>query len=110
MFPYLKPLRQPNRLGRHGTLTFTARFAARRGLFWDGPLNFEPWSVDESDTCDDPLQTSAPNHINGRALLPDGFSVRRSRLHCDSWMESGFEPGDSSSEAETLTLGHRGLQ
>ncbi|GBL74975.1 hypothetical protein AVEN_243783-1 [Araneus ventricosus] len=27
-----------------------SRFEATRGLFWDGPRNFEPWSDDEDDT------------------------------------------------------------
>ncbi|GBM10226.1 hypothetical protein AVEN_177494-1 [Araneus ventricosus] len=28
----------------------TSRFEATRGLFWDGPRNFEPRSDDEDDT------------------------------------------------------------
>ncbi|GBO34653.1 hypothetical protein AVEN_165552-1 [Araneus ventricosus] len=27
-----------------------SHFEATRGLFWDGPRNFEPWSDDEDDT------------------------------------------------------------
>ncbi|GBL92757.1 hypothetical protein AVEN_213694-1 [Araneus ventricosus] len=33
-----------------GLVILTIRFAATRGLFWDGPRNFEPRSDDEDDT------------------------------------------------------------
>ncbi|GBN61340.1 hypothetical protein AVEN_265253-1, partial [Araneus ventricosus] len=36
----------------------TSRFEATRGLFWDGPRNFEPRSDDEDDTC---AGTPSPN-------------------------------------------------
>ncbi|GBO24501.1 hypothetical protein AVEN_145064-1 [Araneus ventricosus] len=41
-----------------GLIILTAHFEATRGLFWDGPRNFEPRSDDEDDTCAD---TPSPN-------------------------------------------------
>ncbi|GBM99918.1 hypothetical protein AVEN_248275-1 [Araneus ventricosus] len=37
----------------------TSRFEATRGLFWDGPRNFEPRSDDEDDTYE--LAPPSPN-------------------------------------------------
>ncbi|GBO34291.1 hypothetical protein AVEN_32896-1 [Araneus ventricosus] len=35
---------------RFSLVILTSSFEATRGLFWDGPRNFEPWSDDEDDT------------------------------------------------------------
>ncbi|GBN43073.1 hypothetical protein AVEN_201041-1 [Araneus ventricosus] len=36
--------------GQFSLVILTSRFEAARGLFWDGPCNFESWSEDEGDT------------------------------------------------------------
>ncbi|GBL80745.1 hypothetical protein AVEN_165120-1, partial [Araneus ventricosus] len=38
------------RLDKFSLVIFKSRFEAIRGLFWDGPRNFEPRSDDEGDT------------------------------------------------------------
>ncbi|GBM19274.1 hypothetical protein AVEN_133760-1, partial [Araneus ventricosus] len=40
------------------SVTLTSLFQATRGLFWDGPRNFEPRSDDEDDTS---AGTPSPN-------------------------------------------------
>ncbi|GBN28695.1 hypothetical protein AVEN_162328-1 [Araneus ventricosus] len=43
-------------------IILTSHFKATRGLFWDGPRNFEPCSDDDDETSDGtPLQNSAPH-------------------------------------------------
>ncbi|GBN90847.1 hypothetical protein AVEN_90765-1 [Araneus ventricosus] len=48
---------------RFSYVILKSHFKATRGLFWDGPFNFEPRSDDEDDIRDgaSPLRTSAPH-------------------------------------------------
>ncbi|GBL76517.1 hypothetical protein AVEN_48812-1 [Araneus ventricosus] len=85
----------------------TSRFEATRGLFWDGPRNFEPRSDDEDDTR---AGTPSPNFH----ATPTGGRLATTRdLACPysadlQWKRvSNLEL--SGPKAETLPLGHRGL-
>ncbi|GBO29555.1 hypothetical protein AVEN_266781-1 [Araneus ventricosus] len=80
-------------------LIYTLHFEATRGLFWNGPRNFELCSDDEGDThlC------KRSRRISGRTSGSNGLAVQKTRLHGSSWMEL------SGPEAETLPLGHRGV-
>ncbi|GBN05833.1 hypothetical protein AVEN_121647-1 [Araneus ventricosus] len=53
---------------RFSLVTLTSRFEGTRGLFWDGPLNFEPRSDHEGDTrAASTLQISAPHQRKERS-------------------------------------------
>ncbi|GBM85804.1 hypothetical protein AVEN_273658-1, partial [Araneus ventricosus] len=79
-----------------------------RGLFWDGPRSFEPWSDDEDDAWDG---TPSPNF---RVTPTGGCLAARYDLACNrphtrsdlQWnLVSNLEP--SGPKVETLPLGHR---
>ncbi|GBN91324.1 hypothetical protein AVEN_133421-1 [Araneus ventricosus] len=73
-----------------------------RGLFWDGPRNFERRSDEEDDTwVSTPLQTSAPYRREG--IWPRRIGGRQPRLHGGSSVESGFEPGIVRLQGRGLT-------
>ncbi|GBN92175.1 hypothetical protein AVEN_261977-1 [Araneus ventricosus] len=85
----------------------TSRFEATRGLFWDGPRNFEPLSDDEDDTR---AVTPSPNF---QATSTGGRLPTTSDLACNTtdlqWNRvSNLEP--SGPKAETLSLCHRDLE
>ncbi|GBN96015.1 hypothetical protein AVEN_110249-1 [Araneus ventricosus] len=81
-----------------------------RGLFWDGPRNFEPWSDDEDDTW---AGTPTPNFhatpAGGRLATTYYLACKQAPYTADlQWNRvSNLEP--SGPKAETLPLGHRGL-
>ncbi|GBM91409.1 hypothetical protein AVEN_204279-1 [Araneus ventricosus] len=84
-------------------------FEATRGLFWDGPRNFEPRSDDEDDTRADKPLSKLPLHTNGWTFGHYlWFSVQQA-LHGRSSLESGFEKGASAPKAEKLSIGYRCL-
>ncbi|GBN73153.1 hypothetical protein AVEN_64452-1 [Araneus ventricosus] len=109
MGPDGKPLFQL-RLGTIGLVILTSRFEATRGLFRDGPSNFEPRSDDEDDTRNGTPLSKLPRHTNGRTFGHYvGFSARQTPHTVDlqwNWV-SNMEP--SGRKAETLPLVHRCL-
>ncbi|GBN22333.1 Photoreceptor-specific nuclear receptor [Araneus ventricosus] len=83
---------------------------ATRGLFRDGPRNFEPRSDDEDDAWAGTPLSKLPRHTNGRAFGHYvGFSVQQAPYTADlRWNRvSGLRP--SGPKLETLPLSHRGL-
>ncbi|GBM42648.1 hypothetical protein AVEN_221760-1 [Araneus ventricosus] len=86
-------------LFQFSSVIFTSCSAVTRGLFWDGPRNFEPWSDDE-----EPVSTLSklPRHTNGSTFCPGGFGMHQARLLGGSSIEPGFELG-------TLRLRNRDL-
>ncbi|GBM22590.1 hypothetical protein AVEN_182190-1 [Araneus ventricosus] len=87
---------------------FTPRFEGTRGLFWDGPLTFEPRS-DEMTTSELALQS--PNFRTTPAegtFDPDRFNTYQTCLQAVHRKNrvSNLEP----SEVETLPPIHRGLK
>ncbi|GBL96117.1 hypothetical protein AVEN_104348-1 [Araneus ventricosus] len=82
-------------------LTFC--FEATRGLFWDGPRNFEQRSNDE----DLPLQTSAPHQREDVGPTPDLACTSPTNTADFLWNRvPNLEP--YGSEVETVPLGRRG--
>ncbi|GBL91251.1 hypothetical protein AVEN_195136-1 [Araneus ventricosus] len=82
-----------------GLVILTSRFEATRGLFWDGPRNFEPQSDDEDD-----ITAGTPSPISEQQVPYTEdlqWTSRRNRV-------SNLEP--SGLKAETSPLGHRGHQ
>ncbi|GBM12399.1 hypothetical protein AVEN_211578-1 [Araneus ventricosus] len=75
------------------------RLVSRRGLFWEGPHNFEPQSNDE----DDASLSKPPRHTGGRAFGADVCSVHPARLHGCTSAESDFEPGSLRPRRRDLT-------
>ncbi|GBM29955.1 hypothetical protein AVEN_167434-1 [Araneus ventricosus] len=87
----------------------TSRFEVIRGLFWDGPCNFEQRSDDEDDIWVGTPLSKLPHHTTGRTFdplydltcnSPDTTDLQWNRF-------SHLEP--TGSIAGTLPLGHRGL-
>ncbi|GBN62347.1 hypothetical protein AVEN_58174-1 [Araneus ventricosus] len=76
------------------------RLEATRGLFLDGPRNFEPWSDDEDDAS---ACTPSPNF---RATLTGGRLATSDDLACNggSSVESDFEPGTLLPRSLDLTI------
>ncbi|GBL85747.1 hypothetical protein AVEN_193192-1 [Araneus ventricosus] len=60
-----------------GLVILTSRFEATRGLFCDGPRNFEPWSDNEDDTS---AGTPSPNF---HATPTEGRLVTAYGLACN---------------------------
>ncbi|GBL72585.1 hypothetical protein AVEN_127852-1 [Araneus ventricosus] len=56
-----------------------------------------------------PLQISAPHPAGKRLALYASFSVQQVHIHVGTSVESCFVLEPSGSIAETLPLGHRGL-
>ncbi|GBM57752.1 hypothetical protein AVEN_50743-1 [Araneus ventricosus] len=80
------------RVVQGNTVQFTFRFKATRGVFGDGPRNFEPRSEDDLITS----LSKFSHQTSGR------FPVHQAHLHDGSSMESGLEPGT----LRPLTTGH----
>ncbi|GBN54889.1 hypothetical protein AVEN_19154-1 [Araneus ventricosus] len=76
--------------------------AATRGLFWNGPRYFEPWSDDEDDTL-----SKFPRHTSWRAFRLDGFDGHKTRLHSGSSMESDVKPGTQVLECNQTICNQR---
>ncbi|GBN00848.1 hypothetical protein AVEN_89216-1 [Araneus ventricosus] len=97
-------------IGEFSLVTLTSRFEVTRGLFWDGPRNFELLSDDEDDTS---AGTSSPNFhttpTGGRLAITFDLMFNKPTYTADlQWNRvSNLEP--SGPKAETLPLGHRGL-
>ncbi|GBM03980.1 hypothetical protein AVEN_99181-1 [Araneus ventricosus] len=94
--------------GREFSLVIlTSRFEDRRGVFWDGPRNFEPRSDGEDDTwANTPLQTSTPHQRED--VWPLRMIQRAAGpIHDGSSVESGSNLDPSGPKAETLPLDHR---
>ncbi|GBO31994.1 hypothetical protein AVEN_244599-1 [Araneus ventricosus] len=85
---------------------FTSRFEATRGLFYNGPCHFEPWSDDEDSA-------STGTRLFKRRTTPAGgrfaptYDFAGGGLICA--VGSGLEPEALRSEAETLPLSHHGF-
>ncbi|GBM09578.1 hypothetical protein AVEN_29430-1 [Araneus ventricosus] len=73
-------------------VVFTSHFEATRGLFWDGPHNFEPRLDDEGDTR---AGTPSPNFrttpSGGRLTHDVMLNMYQAHMHNGSTVESGFE-------------------
>ncbi|GBM83943.1 hypothetical protein AVEN_74042-1 [Araneus ventricosus] len=89
------------------TVILASRSEATRGLFWDGPRNFEPLSGDALAGSQSP--NFRTTHTAVRLASYAGFSVQQAQYTTDlQWNRvSGLEP--SGPRAGTLPLGHRGL-
>ncbi|GBM29554.1 hypothetical protein AVEN_206396-1 [Araneus ventricosus] len=85
-------------------INFAAEWALKttRGLFRDGPRNFEPRSDDEDDTR---AGTPSPNF----SATPEGgrlattYDLAGNRPHGGTSMESGFEPATLRFRCRDLT-------
>ncbi|GBN16919.1 hypothetical protein AVEN_210183-1 [Araneus ventricosus] len=77
----------------------TSSFEEIRGLFWNGPLNFETWSDDKTFELALPLQTSAPHQRECVWPLHD--------LTCNKPITRRIFSGIGFRGWKTLTLGHR---
>ncbi|GBN05681.1 hypothetical protein AVEN_22949-1 [Araneus ventricosus] len=66
---------------------------ATRGVFWDGPRNFESQSDDEDDIWLAPLSPDFRTPPTVERLNYDiKFSVHQVHIRSESLVESGFEP------------------
>ncbi|GBM83546.1 hypothetical protein AVEN_272014-1 [Araneus ventricosus] len=85
-----------------------SRFAATRGLFWDGPRNFEPRSYDGDDTrAGSPSPNFRTIPTGGHLALTDLECTRPTYMAILRWNRVSIL-APSGSEVETLPPGHRG--
>ncbi|GBM39263.1 hypothetical protein AVEN_140314-1 [Araneus ventricosus] len=82
------------------TTRLTTRFEATRGLFWDGPRNFVPWSDGEDRRLS--WQAFMPHQREGILPLRMIYSAA-GPIHCGSLVKSGFEPGALRPQGRDLT-------
>ncbi|GBL82895.1 hypothetical protein AVEN_106409-1 [Araneus ventricosus] len=83
--------------GLNEKITFSSvilisHFEATRGLFWDGPRNFELWSDDEDDTRADTSPPNCRTKPAGALLTQVRFNEYHVHKNGGS-AELGFEPG-----------------
>ncbi|GBM92038.1 hypothetical protein AVEN_5499-1 [Araneus ventricosus] len=74
-------------------VTLTSRSEATRGLFWDGPHNFEPRSDDEDDTSAAPPLQASTSHQREDDWPLRMISRATGPIHGGSSVESGLEHG-----------------
>ncbi|GBN05801.1 hypothetical protein AVEN_88105-1 [Araneus ventricosus] len=90
----------------------TSRFEATRGLFRDGPRNFEPRSDDEDNTsAGTPSPRFRATPAGGRLATTHDLACSRPhtrRIFSGIGFVSNLRP--SGPEVETLPLGHRDLR
>ncbi|GBM58953.1 hypothetical protein AVEN_35950-1 [Araneus ventricosus] len=80
-----------------------SRFEATRGLFWNGPRNFEPRSDYEYDTRAAPPPNFRNTPAEGRLTLYVRFNVQQAQYRTDLRWNRVSNP-----KAETLPLDHLG--
>ncbi|GBN07629.1 hypothetical protein AVEN_115647-1 [Araneus ventricosus] len=81
-----------------------SRFETTRGLFWDGPRNFETQSDDKDDTCADTLPLNfRTTPANGRLTHGVRFNEHQAHMHVGYSDGSGFEYGSLQPQSRDLT-------
>ncbi|GBL93817.1 hypothetical protein AVEN_153592-1 [Araneus ventricosus] len=81
-----------------------SRLETTKGVFWDGPGNFEPRSDDETDIIVGTPSPNFPTTPAGKRLTDDvRFNVHQDHIHGGSSVESGFEPGILGPRSRDLT-------